>query len=79
MVMTTDGNWIPIKIVTEKNSCDWVTIVTQEDKIGFTDLLWCAIWVSNESSNSEYALIFICGHCIKDGKDCFDVIVLYYL
>ena len=70
----TDPNWIPLKIVTDKNDFNWEAILREEKKIGFTDILWRAIWLSNEKSN-EHTLILICSHSIMDAKGGFDIIV----
>ena len=74
----TDAKWIPLKMITNKNYSDWEAILNEEKKIGFTDLLWRAIWSSNEES-SEHTLIFICSHSIMDAKGGFDIIVNQFL
>ena len=44
-----DNSWIPLRMLTETNSFDWVSIMNEENKTGFTDLLWRVIWLSKES------------------------------
>ena len=78
-----EDDWLELKYISVDNVYDWTSNVNNELNANFSEdgPLWRAVWLrpSKQLNNLRYTLIFICDHCILDGRGAFDLICNQFL